>query len=188
MTATAQQPPGQQRIFARTAPYAPTVYQCYDAARLLAESTVGGEPAVTAVIGIANGGVKPATVAADFLKVPLYLASARHNTSDQPWQQATGQVSVILPDDLPTLFTGRVLLVDDIAGSGATFLAVAQAQHGRLGAGAVLQTVALCRNAGCTDGPDRWIWDVDDWVVFPWEAPHTAQVRAMPVPRRVMTR
>ncbi|WP_052682167.1 phosphoribosyltransferase [Saccharothrix sp. ST-888] len=185
---TTQQPSGPQRVFARTAPYAPSLCQCYDAARLLAESTIGAEPAVTAVIGIANGGVKPATVAADFLKVPLYVASARHNASDQPWQQATGQVTVTLPDDLPPLFTRRVLLVDDIAGSGATFLAVAQALHGRLSAGAVLQTVALCRNAGCTDGPDRWIWDVDDWVVFPWEAPHSGPVRAMPAPRRVITR
>lgn len=184
---TPTQPHTPERVFSHTAPYAPTLYQCYDAARLLAESTVGSEPPVTTVIGIANGGVKPAKVVADFLMVPLLLVSARHNTSDQPWQQATGRVTVTLPDDLPAPLTGRILLVDDIAGSGATFTAVAQALHGRLGVGAVLQSMALFRNAGCSEGPDRWVWDVDDWVRFPWEDEHPGDTRAVPVPRRVIS-
>ncbi|WP_181799491.1 phosphoribosyltransferase [Kitasatospora acidiphila] len=185
MTDTAQQPAGGQRLFARTAPYVPTLYQCYAAARLIAESVVGCEPPVTAVVGIANGGTRPATVIADYLKVPLHLIIARHNPTDELWQQATGDVTVTLPGGLPRQFDGTVLLVDDIAGSGATFTAVSRAL---LGTGAVLKTAALCRNAGCAEGPDRWVWDVDDWVVFPWEATHSGETRQLPVPKEVATR
>jgi hypoxanthine phosphoribosyltransferase len=187
VTSTAQQSADGQRLFARTAPYAPTLYQCYDAARLLGESMVGHEPEVTAVIGIANGGLKPATVIANYLRVPLRVVTARHNTTNEPWQQATGNVTVTLPDTLPESFGGTVLLVDDIAGSGATFTAVTRALVTRLATGAVTLTMALCRNDGCTEGPDRWIWPVDDWVVFPWEKAHSGDTRQLPVPKQVMT-
>ncbi|MCX4758660.1 phosphoribosyltransferase [Kitasatospora purpeofusca] len=185
MTATTQ--PSGQRRFTRTAPYAPTPYQCTDAARLLAESTIGSTPAVTCVIGIASGGIRPATVVADYLQVPLHTVTARHNTSDAPWQQATGEVEVLLPERLPDRFEGRILLVDDIAGSGATFTAVTRALTGRLTDGAVVETLALCRNQGCTDAPARWIWTVDDWVVFPSEQAHAGDTRVLPPVRRVMT-
>ncbi|MFD0274682.1 phosphoribosyltransferase [Kitasatospora sp. NPDC127111] len=176
-----------QRTFTRTAPYAPTIYQCFDAARLLAESKVGSAPPVSAVIGIANGGLKPAAVIAEYLGVPLHTATARHNTSNEPWQQATGHVTVALPADLPAALDRTVLLVDDIAGSGATFNAVATALAPRLAVGSAVRTLALCRNIGCAEGPDRWIWDVDDWVVFPWETPHTGETRRLPAPREVRT-
>ncbi|MFJ8043814.1 phosphoribosyltransferase [Kitasatospora sp. NPDC096147] len=179
--------PPSQRTFTRTAPYAPTLYQCYDAARLLAESMVGFAPTVSAVIGIANGGIKPATVVADYLGIPLLTAIARHNTSDEPWQQATGQVTVSLPAGLPATLEGTVLLVDDIAGSGATFDAVTTALTPRLQPGSSVLRLALCRNAGCSNGPDRWVWNVDDWVVFPWEDPHDGDTRLMPAPRGVLT-
>ncbi|MGW2544043.1 phosphoribosyltransferase [Kitasatospora sp. NPDC001574] len=184
---TAPTEPGGQRLFTRTAPYAPTSDQCTDAARLLAESVVASTPAVTCVIAIAAGGVRPATVVADHLRVPLHAVTARHNTSDDPWQQATGEVHVLLPDRLPARFEGRVLLVDDIAGSGATFTAVTRALACRLTEGAVVETLALFRNQGCADPPGRWTWTVDDWVVFPWEQPHPGDTRALPPARRVMT-
>ncbi|MER5642061.1 phosphoribosyltransferase family protein [Kitasatospora sp. NPDC002227] len=187
MTDTAQQPTGGRRLFTRSAPYAPTRYQCYDGARLLAESAASFDPPVTAVIGIANGGTRPAAVIADCLEVPLYNVTARHNRTDEPWQQATGDVSVVLSNDLPDRFDGTVLLVDDIAGSGATFTAVARALGPKLGSSAVPKTLALCRNAGCTEGPDGWIWDVNNWVVFPWEASHDGDTRQLPVPKKVAT-
>ncbi|WP_051812137.1 phosphoribosyltransferase [Kitasatospora sp. MBT63] len=187
MTDTTRQPTGGRRLFTRSEPYAPTHYQCHDAARLLAESAAGFDPPVTAVVGIANGGTRPATVIADCLNVPLYNVSARHNRTDALWQQATGNVSVILPDTLPDRFDGTVLLVDDIAGSGATFTAVAHALSQRFGSSAVPKTLALCRNAGCTEGPDGWIWDVDNWVVFPWETTHAGDTRQLPVPKKVAT-
>lgn len=142
---------------------------------------------MTAVVGIANGGIRPATVIADQLGVPLHLAIARHNQTDELWQQATGEVTVTLPGALPRRFGGTVLLVDDIAGSGATFAAVTQALGPLLADSAVTKSLALCRNAGCSEGPDGWVWDVDDWVVFPWEQGCPDDARRLPVPNKVRT-
>ncbi|MEV7028297.1 hypothetical protein, partial [Kitasatospora sp. NPDC093558] len=84
MTST---PYAARRVFTRRIPFAPTRYQCFDAARLLAESVVGTDPAVSCVIGIASGGIEPARIMADYLKVPFHTVTARHNTSDAPFQQ-----------------------------------------------------------------------------------------------------
>ena len=39
----------------------------------------------------------------------------------------------------------------------------------------------LCRNEGSSVYPDAWVWDVRDWVVFPWE-PHDPGLRTSPLP------
>ncbi|MFD8783755.1 phosphoribosyltransferase [Kitasatospora sp. NPDC059599] len=155
---------------------------------MIAESTVGIDPHVTCAIGIASGGIKPARLMADYLKVPFHTVTARHNKSDAPFQQATGDVEVRLPDNLPRLLTGTVLLVDDIAGTGATFAAVTDALKDRLDRSAEVMTAALFRNRGCTQNPDRWAWTVDDWVTFPWENPHFGPTRPVPTLRRVRAR
>ncbi|MFJ9846179.1 phosphoribosyltransferase family protein [Kitasatospora sp. NPDC101155] len=101
---------------ARHVPFAPAHYQCFDAARMIAQSVVGTDPEVTCVIGIASGGIKPASLMADYLKVPFHTVTARHNEGDAAWQQATGDVEVLLTDTFPERLAGMVLLVDDIAG------------------------------------------------------------------------
>ncbi|GJF32588.1 hypothetical protein KNE206_52880 [Kitasatospora sp. NE20-6] len=181
-TSPAPRPAAGLRVFTRTAAFAPTASQCIDAAWLLAESAIGTHPGpVARVIAIANGGTRPATVIAEYLKVPRFTVLARHNTGPEPWQQATGRVTVELPADLPTRLKGRTLLVDDIAGSGATFTAVREALADRLPTSASLECAALCCNTGTAVQPDRWIWDVDDWVHFPWEPPHDGPTRPMPI-------
>ncbi|MFF3071132.1 phosphoribosyltransferase [Kitasatospora sp. NPDC057904] len=177
-----------RRVFARRIPFAPTRYQCFDAARLLAESVVGIEPAVGCVIGIASGGIEPARIMADYLKTPFHAVTARHNTSDALFQKATGDVRVLLPDTLPARFTGTVLLVDDIIGTGATFAAVTDALHHLLADNATIMTAALFRNRGCPQNPHRWAWTVNDWVVFPWEIQPQGQTQPVPALRRVNSR
>lgn len=179
---------GGQRVFSGTAAYQLTWSQCTAAARLLAESTLGSTPEVTLVIGIANGGVRPAIVMSNLLRVPLHTVMARHNKSNAEWVQATGNVTCELAADLPRVLTGRILLVDDIAGSGATFAAVTEALADRLTLGAVLETVALCRNIGAAVSPDRWVWDVDAWVRFPWEDSADGRTRPLPTPKEVLSR
>ncbi|MFD7902960.1 phosphoribosyltransferase [Kitasatospora sp. NPDC059747] len=185
MTST---PYAASRVFAQRIPFTPTRYQCFDAARLLAESVVGTDPAVGCVIGIASGGIEPARLMADYLKVPFHAVTARHNMSDALFQQATGDVRVLLSDTLPARFSGTVLLVDDIAGTGATFAAVTNALASRLDAAAAIMTAALFRNRGCPQNPDRWAWTVNDWVVFPWENPPQGQTQPVPALRRVNSR
>ncbi|WP_181970417.1 phosphoribosyltransferase [Kitasatospora xanthocidica] len=177
-----------RRVFAQRVPFAPTHYQCFDAARLIAESVVGIDPDVTCVIGIASGGIKPARLMADYLKVPLHTVTAKHNKSDAPFQQATGDVAVRLANSLPGRLSGTVLLVDDIAGTGATFTAVSNALNDRLDYSTEIMTAALFRNRGCTQTPDRWAWSVDDWVVFPWETPHSGQTQPVPALKWVSAR
>ncbi|MFF2081303.1 phosphoribosyltransferase [Kitasatospora sp. NPDC058162] len=181
-------PDTARRVFAQHVPFVPTHYQCFDAARMLAESVVGTEPEVTCVIGIASGGTSPARVMADYLKVPFHTVTARHNASDAAFQQATGTVEVLLPEALPGRFTGTVLLVDDITGTGATFAAVTDALRARFADGAAVMTAALFRNRGCPLNPDRWAWTVNDWVVFPWERPHHGLTQPVPALRRVNAR
>lgn len=162
--------------------------------RLLAEAiqTRLGPP--TAVIGIANGGLPPARALAGLLTVPVYWVDARHNPTDAPYTQATGQVTHNLDPLTDALagqqLTGRVLLVDDICGTGATFDAVRQALAVHLVPTATISTVALCRNAGATRNPDLWLWTVEDWVHFPWEAPlpPSSAVVDLAVPEQVHPR
>jgi hypoxanthine phosphoribosyltransferase len=74
-----------------------------------------------------------------------------------------------------------VLLVDDICGSGATFSTVSAVLNG-LWKPTLLRTAVLCRNLGAGYTPDSWIWDVADWVCFPWE-PHPGQAtQPLPLP------
>jgi hypoxanthine phosphoribosyltransferase len=136
---------------------------------------LGQRAPIAATIGIANGGLAPARDIAQQLLVPTHQVTARHNPTDAPYTQATGIVTYDLgPFD--TAFPGRqpagtVLIVDDICGSGATFITLLPALAHRLGPNAELHTVALCRNAGSSINPDLWVWTVDDWVAFPWERP-----------------
>jgi len=142
------------------------------AVRLISDAVTGADP-VSAVIAIAAGGITPATRIAALCGVPVYHVRARHNPTGAIFTQATGDVS---HDTGPlaaalngTRLAGRVLVADDICGSGATLTAVTTAVRPYLGGGATVHTAALCRNTGATQGPDWWIWTVSDWVLFPWD-------------------
>ncbi|MFF4648091.1 phosphoribosyltransferase [Streptomyces sp. NPDC001389] len=144
-------------------------------------SAVAAQGPVNLVIGIAGGGVWPAAGLAARLGAPVHRVKARHNPSDALRTQATGQVSVHLDAPLPDTLGGRILLVDDICGTGATFTAVAQALTPRLEPGCELETVAVCTNTGSGQRPNWSAHAVDDWVVFPWEQP-PAGIRLVPLP------
>lgn len=157
-----------QRLLAVTVP----AYE--QAVRLLATSSARFAP-ISAVIGIANGGLTPASGISGALDLPSYRITAKHNPTDAIYTEATGHVTVnvdTLAADLNRRkLTGTVLLVDDICGSGATFTAVLPTIGPHLRPDTVIRTMALCRNAGTSLDPDLWVWTVDDWVQFPWEPP-----------------
>jgi hypothetical protein len=78
----------------------------------------------------------------------------------------------------------RILLVDDICGSGRTLDAV-RAALTRVSPFSIF-SITLCRNAGSASVPNMWIWSVRDWVVFPWEsAPDDIATAALPLPQKV---
>jgi len=154
-------------------------------ASVLAHAAMDRPGRVDAVIGIADGGVPLATEIAGKLGVERFQVRARHNTSDAPYQPATGQVMCDFTDLADQLdgrrLGGVVLVVDDICGSGATFRAVTSGLASYLQPAAVVVTAALCRNTGASQPPHVWLWDVSDWVVFPWEQ-RAAGVLTTPLP------
>ncbi|MEU2354410.1 phosphoribosyltransferase family protein [Streptomyces misionensis] len=138
------------------------------------------------VIGLARGGVPLAQETGRILCTPTVEIHARHNVSDLVGIQATGEVEV---DEVALLAAAatvrRVLVVDDICGSGATLTAVTALLAD---AGVEARTAVLCRNDGARfHSLDTWVWPVADWVAFPWEAPPPPDSTPLPLPRQVHT-
>ncbi|MGI5213820.1 phosphoribosyltransferase [Plantactinospora sp. CA-290183] len=152
------------------------------AAELIVEAEEPYRPQL--VVGIERGGRELAALVAELMAVPPGFVRARHNDSDEVEVQATGQVHVDIEtiERLPQ--ADRILVVDDICGSGATLRAVTAAITG-LRAPSAIRTAVLCRNAGADFAPDCWVWDVCDWVHFPWERDAGRPTEPLPVPERV---
>lgn len=137
---------------------------------------------VEVVIGIARGGREPATYLAGQLQVPYYEVKARYNSSDELYSATEESITVDfsqVPDDGRGL---RAVLVDDICGTGTTMVTVrdhlTNVRHYQ-----DVYTVALCLNAGSAFVPDLYVWQTEDWVVFPWEAqPTGVDATTLPVP------
>ncbi|MGH3814365.1 MAG: phosphoribosyltransferase [Pseudonocardiaceae bacterium] len=146
--------------------------------QVLAEALAEAPPDV--VIGVARGGTRLAHTLAAHLCRPLVMVRASHNHGEVVRQQATGIVTLDVTTATDLDHGLRVLLCDDIYGTGATLAAVSAALDALI-VPRQIQTVTLCRNAGATDHPNLWLWDVRDWVVFPWEPPPaTSQTRTLP--------
>ncbi|WP_019632249.1 phosphoribosyltransferase [Actinomadura atramentaria] len=151
------------------------------AIRLIADAERAHGPDL--VVGIRRGGAPPATALASALGVRCAFVSARHNADDRIGLPATGRVGVETGD--LGRAARRVLLVDDICGSGATLRAVRAALARTLPGLESVRAAALCRNLGAGADLDVWIWDVADWTVFPWEARPARPVESLPLPSGV---
>ncbi|RKS07039.1 hypothetical protein DFP74_2691 [Nocardiopsis sp. Huas11] len=145
------------------------------AARLLAQSSAAADAEV--VVAVARGGLWPAAVIAARLRLPMVSVTASHNTGEGVRLHATHDASVSCPVDLMPITGAHALIVDDIYGTGATLRAVRDAVPHLNSAPAV----ALCRNTGADGAPQAWVWDVADWVCFPWEDPPPATATTRPL-------
>ncbi|MFE0023382.1 phosphoribosyltransferase [Amycolatopsis sp. NPDC059021] len=162
----------------------PEVYYLTDARYRAGVGVLAAELAadpVDLVIGIGRGGTPVAEGLSAWLDRPNTAVSARHNDGNGTRQHATGRVTVDLENAAHGEHGRRLLLCDDIYGTGATARAVTTALEATVFP-ADIRTVTLCRNLGATGHPDLWLWDTDDWVVFPWEAPPPATARPLPPP------
>jgi uncharacterized protein len=174
---------GAQRVFQGRRIWRLSLEDFHLATRLLAEVVVPVAPEL--VIGVERGGRALAEALAELLGVPHAPVTARHNASDELALPATGRVEL----DLSPLKHGdliadrRVLLADDICGSGATLTAI-RGQLRNLG-DPPTWSVTLCRNTGAAIHPTWWIWDVADWVTFPCEPAAATETTPLPAPTRV---
>jgi hypoxanthine phosphoribosyltransferase len=173
--------PGARRVFEGARIWRLTDDQLWAAAALIAAAERAHAHDV--IVGIARGGVAPAAALSDLTGVRQHIITARHNLTDQIETPATGHVTLDVAD-LPTdLHRARILVVDDICGTGATLRAATNAVQG-LGA-ATIRTAVLCRNTGSLLYPDTWVWDVADWTVFPWEPDPGRPTQLLPEPAEV---
>jgi hypothetical protein len=155
------------------------------AAALLARAITSHLDAVDAVVGIARGGCALADALSGALEVPAGTIRARHNPTDAIYSQGQGRVELEVDGFQPPASTARVLVVDDICGTGATLKAVRRYLSTIAPATRVL-TCTLCRNEGSCAQPDMWVWAVRDWVVFPWEERATpTHTTLLPAPAAV---
>lgn len=166
------------RVFRNARVWRLGITEFHHAVGLLADAAGVHRP--QAVVGIDRGGRAPATAIAARLGLPVTMLGAVHNTSDAVALHATGRVTLDLRR-IHVLAAERVLVVDDICGSGATLRATiraVEALHPRTS----IRTAVLCRNVGAAHTPDAWVWDVADWVAFPWEtAPAGVTTEPLPV-------
>lgn len=151
-----------------------------EATTLLASAILHDHLSIQHVIGIANGGTAPARLLAARFGLRARTVRARHNLANGVYQQATGNVTLDLDPLTRTLngrrLRGRVLIVDDICGSGATLRRLRNDLAPWLNPGAEVLIAVLCLNTGASIRPDYSVWTVSDWVVFPWEPPPADQV------------
>lgn len=190
---TNRHPTHPQRNFAQQRILRLTQDVFHGGTRILAEAAADRIGTITAVVGIANGGLAPAANIAHALQAPTYQVTARHNATDDLYLQANGSVIHDLRPLAARLggqrLHGNVLLVDDICGSGATFTTLLPALTPHLAATCTIHTAALCRNTGSDYHPHLWVWDVNDWVRFPWEGPVPGDhpIEDLNLPQRVHT-
>jgi uncharacterized protein len=135
------------------------------------------------IVGIDRGGRDLATALSAHLGVPAVMIRARHNPSDEIALPAAGSVTVDLNPLGNRAAPARPLVADDIAGSGQTLATASRLLAERFGA-ARIRSAVLCRNAGSAQAPDTWVWDVADWVAFPWEPPPGVPTDFLPFPDR----
>ncbi|MGG2459839.1 phosphoribosyltransferase [Streptomyces sp. RGM 3693] len=133
----------------------------------------------TVVAGIARGGLPPAIALSNQLAIEDFriLGIPRNTSNSRYSERGEAVLNYVVPQ---RSFSGsRVLLVDDIMGDGGT-MALAKRTVLELGA-AEVRTVVVVRNLGASNTADFQAVEVDDWTVFPWEAPPGADELAVPL-------
>lgn len=158
---------GASRVFIESCVWSVDYSAVVSAARMLATGEAAQDHDV--VVAVARGGLVPAAVVAAELRLPMFPIAVRHNTTEDVRVPATHAISIDSDLSHAVALGARILVVDDISGSGATLAHVATALSGLTSR--PFRCVTLCRNVGTAYVPDAWVWDVADWVSFPWEPP-----------------
>lgn len=121
------------------------------------------------IVGIARGGLVPSVRLSHMFGDPaLGVISIRRNAGSGRYPSRV--IPIVTWSRIENPDNRRVLLVDDIAGSGDTLHSARQF----IGSNAQFKSATLVVNANCAVRPDFFVHTVDDWVVFPWESSSAA--------------
>ena len=114
------------------------------------------------VVGIARGGLIPAMVIADRLRVPLDIINIKS-------YKALGIKGALKVYDVmyKDINDKKVLVVDDVADTGETFLFVSEHMM-KKGARAVM-LASIFLKPWSRVKPNYYVEETDEWIVFPWE-------------------
>lgn len=147
----------------------PTVSEIYDYIAEIASEIKSSDIKIDSIIGIARGGMVPARFISDFLLIPdikivyagFYIGPKKH--MDKP----------IIYTPLEESLEGKnVLIVDDVADTGETIIAVIDHLKEK---GAENIYVAVIYVKPWNKAPiDFYAKETDAWIVFPWEFTETA--------------
>jgi len=115
------------------------------------------------VVGIAFGGLVPASLISSTYQLPLRVIQASHYEGESKLATVTVRSNLRVLEDRPTL------IVDDIADTGETFEAVRDRvlEYGVKGDNLLFAT--LHKRAASKFLPDCYVDVVDGWVRYPWE-------------------
>jgi uncharacterized protein len=129
------------------------------------------------VCAIARGGLIGAAYFATVLDVrDIHVVRVRRTLNDSPFAEKTSPALEVVA---PAPVGSRVLVVDDIVGTGATAEVVVR-YLGKLGA-TDIRVAALARNHLAAFTVDYCPLEVDGWVVFPWESATPDRSSLMPL-------
>jgi hypoxanthine phosphoribosyltransferase len=129
----------------------------------------GFEP--DSIVAIARGGLVPGVRLSHLFGLEAFEAATIQKNLTSERYSARG--SAVVKAVSQRTRTGRVLIVDDIVGSGDTLHVACKALDippDRF------RTASLFVNDSCDAPPHYFERRVDDWVVFPWEMPPSALV------------
>lgn len=142
----------------------------YDLSVKLAEKILERKINVEAIVGISRGGLLPARLLSDFLGISrLEIIKAEFYTA--PGE--TVEKPVIVRPASKSLKGKTVLIVDDVADSGETFI---EAKRHLLDLGASkIFTSALYVKPWNKALIDFHVGESDSWIIFPWERVETIE-------------
>ncbi|MFD9883359.1 phosphoribosyltransferase [Streptomyces alboflavus] len=142
-----------------------------------------------AVLALARGGLTPAGHLTCALDVPVTHVVRVRRTADDSRYATKNPPVIDSATPLPLGAGQRVLVVDDIVGTGETAAVVLDHLAAAGVAADDVRFAAVVRNHRSSYVPEYCAAVIDDWIVFPWETAResTADCRPFPAALRVRT-
>jgi len=123
---------------------------------------------IDAIVAVLRGGIYPALVIAARLNVDrVYAVELRRYSDDKPPRELAERPQLIR-DEVPNLRGERVLVVDDVARTGATLRAAKELVKSK-GAGDVKTAVLVLRSRELVEAPDFYAIFLSSCPLFPWD-------------------